>query len=407
MQQRQILQIATAGGGGPDLSHFHQRVRSNRPIQLPIRKSQRRDWTTLEIGLPTQKIVVQQSSSRQNSSFVQQSLRPEQQQQQSGKTYTVDLYLVRHGFSEANLSKKKSLFSPDPLLVSTHAEKQPVEAGRKLNEILHDNPNPTIVVSSNMNRAMMTAVNMRLNNITDIYVSPNLKETLHKGEETIHGGNICLPSPDHQFKRILLKYPTWNKVRKNVFKFDSDMIDFKPLDQVIQNQSSLKSRMTSGVKSAMRFLGLNVREPYIHILQNLPQTQKTMNQQQRLRLMNEQLPFIPMTQKRSNPLLIYKERDRIEPGNFKTFIKNNVCKLLAHAPNNPTKINLVVVCHGKLIKLFLRDFYGFRADHIGNCDILQAENLKIKCSTKGQGTIKKLPNKLKWHQNPLKSDEIV
>lgn len=148
------------------------------------------------------------------------------------KNITVNLYWIRHAYSCANILGKKgvvasalkSVVTIDPAL-STEG----VQQAKDLNTALQTDiflKNPDIVLSSNLRRAMETAM-YAFNDIVDssnlvpIYIVPHISEARHPLASSFNIDKENAPLPASELKKTFnnLKTDTTQKLNTNV-KFD-------------------------------------------------------------------------------------------------------------------------------------------------------------------------------------------
>jgi broad specificity phosphatase PhoE len=358
--------------------------------------------------------------------------RSSQQRQRAiqGDAISVNLILVRHGYSEANDDWTKAAFISDPLLVERYANSQSPWAGELIKRECLEEDIPTIIVSSNLIRAMMTAsfLSKKINTELPIYVSPHLKEHLNLGQSKagLRGGNTTLLSPDYQLHKILKGYDGFNQE----FLFDGEF--FKYINQKIKVMEQIKrlkrqadelrrtaSRVagTAGGGAAAGFLGAGFgyfAAPLVtdfikrFSYQDGDPYQDVIKRRYDPKQFTKDCPIgdfksIHFRKDAEKwPALLYKKEFQTENGELDIFFTNAVCRLLRNAlPDGVRRCNLIIVCHGGVIRQFLHQ-HGYISGtelHIGNCDVFHIKDSHIMCT--GDSGRLRLGTVCDWYQNPF------
>lgn len=346
-------------------------------------------------------------------------------------TIQINLILVRHGYSRANENSRlvEPIMISDPRLVKEYADSQPQWAGKLIKSDCLMSDYPTIIVSSNMIRAMMTAsfLSKEIDPELSVFVSPHLKEHQNQGQKKgkLDGGNTTLQSPDYQLHKILKEYPDFNQMflfDKEFFRFihDKAMVikQIKKKKQITSSKRTMASGM-GGAAAGGLFGGLPGAAIGALVMPWMTKKVKSsifdegVPYQQNLKDVHEsefikdypENDFIPIHFKKDAarwPSLLYKDDMTKEDGELDTFFTDAVCRLLFHNRIiiETKRCNLIIVCHGGVIRQFLHHykFVQEKHFHVGNCDVFHIRGTQIQCRQK---TSLRLGHVCDWYHNPF------
>jgi broad specificity phosphatase PhoE len=445
-----------AGGGGNG-------------ITVPIQQ----EWVmTQNLGKrPSPKKSPRQDSQTQAQFFLKSigsQLSPTPQQRtrkRTSKVYKVNLMIVRHAVSEANVSKISAGFLADPLLFfdqTESADQQALKAGEIIyNEFLKQDK-PTILISSPMIRTLMTThyLKQMIPGGVDlpIYVTNNLKELFHTLETTVPGGNSILGSPSHQLHNILMGLKGRGEDFNDTLLFDSHMLDFViDLEQKKEKEyrvylggskfNNFRNLMKKGLqyvqigkhiisgatKKASQYIPGSVSTVGGALIGGLgrvlsrgkkpkkqktpPPTQESFTEKYLSKLDKKNAKefieksrqqrhfignFIPITKSDIKESFVYKDEALTNEGHIMTFLRNNICKIFSENAGLGDEINVIIVTHGGVIRTFVKEQFDKKIA-VGNCDVFYIPNTKIKCSPGSYYDVGriKLGGKLIWRKQPI------